>query len=341
MKNILAKLMNQENLTTEEIKAATNLCLEEKVTNAEIAAFLTALRMKGETADEIAGMADVIRSQSELSGITLTNVMDNCGTGGDRSNSFNISTTTAFVLAGAGVKVAKHGNRSISSKTGSADVLEELGVHLSFSKKQTVDMLTNNNISFLFAPHVLAKLRPFMKVRRDLGLPTIFNLIGPLTNPVHLDSQLVGVYQRDKITIIAEALQKLGRKRAVVLNGAGHMDEASLAGENHLAILHGGKITTCTVHPDDLGLPIHENSAIQGGTAKENAAILRSVLNNEPSAYLDTVLLNASIALFANGKVDHFIDGIALAQESIASGAALESLNTLIHYSETLTSEAI
>src|SRR5699024_1582528 len=149
---------------------------------------------------------------------------------------------TAFVLAGAGVKVAKHGNRSISSKTGSADVLEELGVSLSFTKKHTENLLRENNITFLYAPHVHAKLKHFMKIRQELGLPTIFNLIGPLTNPIHLDSQLIGVYKRDKLTTIAQALNKLGRRRAVVMNGAGYMDEASLAGNNHLVLLNEGKI---------------------------------------------------------------------------------------------------
>src|SRR5699024_5149300 len=166
---------------------------------------------------EIAGIAKTIQAQSELSSITLDNVMDNCGTGGDRSNSFNISTTSAFVIAGAGITVAKHGNRSISSRTGSADLLEHLGVSLSFSKETTEQLLRENNISFLFAPYVHKKLRPFMKVRQELGLPTVFNLIGPLTNPISLDSQLVGVYRRDMLETVAKALKKLGRKRAIVL----------------------------------------------------------------------------------------------------------------------------
>lgn len=341
MKTYLEKLINQESLSVEEMKEATNNCFSEEITDTEIAAFLTALRIKGETSDEIAGIVEVIRAHSDLSEINLPNVMDNCGTGGDRSNSFNISTTTAFVLAGAGVTVAKHGNRSISSKTGSADVLEHLGVSLAFSKEHTKEMLEENNIAFLFAPHVHAKLRPFMKIRQELGLPTIFNLIGPLTNPIHLESQLVGVYQRDKLKTIAESLKKLGRKRAVVLNGAGYMDEASLAGENHLVLLENEEITSFTLHPNEVGLPTYTIKEIEGGNAKENAKILLSVLNNEASPYLDTVLLNAAIGLFANGKTSTVKDGLEIARESIASGAALNRLNTLIKYSETLTSEAI
>lgn len=341
MKDYLEKLMNRENLTIDEMMYATNRCFDDDITDAEIAAFLTALRMKGETADEITGMVKVIRAHSDMSTIQFKNIFDNCGTGGDRSNSFNISTTTAFVLAGAGVKVAKHGNRSISSKTGSADVLEKLGVSLTLSKTQTEEMLAKNNISFLFAPHVHAKLRPFMKIRQELGLPTIFNLIGPLTNPINLESQLMGVYQREKLETIAQALHKLGRKRAVVLNGAGFMDEASLAGENHLVILENGEITKQVLHPSDVGLPTYSNDAIVGGDPTRNAEILLSVLNNEPSAYLDTILLNAGIGLFANGKADTLLEGVHLARESIASGAALERLNTLVDYSKNLKSEAI
>ena len=332
--------MNKKDLTIGEIQQATHHCFEQGITDTEIAAFLTALRMKGETASEIAGIADVIRSHSDMSSIQLPNVMDNCGTGGDRSNSFNISTTTAFVLAGAGVTVAKHGNRSISSKTGSADVLEHLGISLTLSKKDTEYLLKENNISFLFAPHVHAKLRPFMKVRKELGLPTIFNLIGPLTNPIELESQLIGVYQQDKLITIAETLHKLGRKRALVITGAGNMDEASLAGDNHLVLLENGEITPFTLHPHDIDLPVYSNEEIQGGNAKKNADILLSVLKNKPSPYLDTVLFNAALGLYANGKTPSIIEGIQVARESIASGAALQRLTTLIDFSESLTREA-
>src|SRR5699024_1871949 len=217
MKNTLAKLFVNEHVSADHMQIVMSKSLSGEATDAEIAAFLTGLRMKGETAEEIAAIASMISSQSSMSNLAFTNTIDNCGTGGDRSYSFNISTTAAFVLAGAGLTVAKHGNRSISSKTGSADVLEQLGVSLDFSKEETEQLLRDNQITFLFAPHVHEHLRPFMKVRKDLGLPTIFNLIGPLTNPISLDSQLMGVYQADKLHTIAEALNKLGRKRAIVL----------------------------------------------------------------------------------------------------------------------------
>lgn len=334
MKQYLEKLMNGESLTKEEMKVATEACFAPTITDTEIAAFLTSLKMKGETSEEIAGMVEVIRSQSAFSDVELADVMDNCGTGGDRSYSFNISTTSAFVLAGAGMTVAKHGNRSISSKTGSADVLEHLGVKLTLDREEMEMMLRENGIAFLFAPHVHENLKPFMKIRLELGLPTIFNLIGPLTNPLQLDTQLVGVYARNKLETIAASLNQLGRKRAVVVNGAGHMDEASLAGENHIVLLDDGAITSFTVHPEEVGLPVYDNDEIRGGDAKENAQILLSVLNNEPSPYLDTVLLNAALGLFANGKVTTIQDGIEVARESIASGEALNRLNRLVEYSK-------
>lgn len=330
----LDRLMNRENLTKEEMIDVTNACFEPNTTDTEISALLTSLKMKGETADEIAGMVEVIKSKSELSTIDLTDVMDNCGTGGDRSNSFNVSTTAAFVLAGAGVKVAKHGNRSVSSKTGSADVLEHLGVSLTLNREETEQMLRENNISFLFAPHVHKTLRPFMKVRMELGLPTIFNFIGPLTNPLELETQLVGVYDRTKLETIAHSLRQLGRKRAIVVNGAGFMDEASLAGINHIALLENDEITTFTLHPEELDFPLYTNDEIVGGDAAKNAEILLSVLHNEPGPYLDTVLFNAALALFANGKADTIAECVEIARESIASGAALEKLKRLVEFSK-------
>ncbi|RIU91893.1 anthranilate phosphoribosyltransferase [Oceanobacillus picturae] len=341
MKQYLEKLINQENLTTEEIQGLMTSCINGGVSESEIASFLTALRVKGETPEEIAGMVEVIRSHSTFNGTRITNVMDNCGTGGDQSNSFNISTTAAFVIAGAGIPVAKHGNRSISSKTGSADVLEHLGVSLSFAKEHVEEMLTENNIAFLFAPHVHAGLKPFSKVRKDLGLPTVFNLIGPLTNPVQLDTQLLGVYRRDMLPMLAEALKKLGRRRALVVNGAGYMDEASLAGENHFVLLEEGNVTSFTLHPEEVGLPVVPNEKIQGGSAADNAEITQQVLQGIPGPYLDTVLLNAGLGLYANGAAGTIRESVELARESIQSGAALKRLENLVSYSRKLIGEVV
>lgn len=335
MKYYLEKLLNHEDLTVDEMKEATKNCFNEKITTSEIAAFLTALRSKGETAEEMTGIVEVIRSLSTLKSIHLKHVMDNCGTGGDKSYSFNISTTAAFVMAGAGVTIAKHGNRSISSQTGSADVLEYLGVSLSFSKEQAEFVLQENNIAFLYAPHVHTSLKRFMSVRKDLGLPTIFNVIGPLTNPIHLDAQLIGVYDARLIPKMIKTLHHLNRRRAVVVHGAGGMDEVSLAGDNELALLDRGEVIRFTLHPDDLGLPTYPLDAIKGGTAKENAKILRDVLEGNPSPYYDTTIANAGIGLFTHGTATTIKDGIDMAKESIHSGAAMERLEQLIMFSDT------
>ncbi|WP_087974447.1 anthranilate phosphoribosyltransferase [Oceanobacillus rekensis] len=339
MKQYLKKVINGENLTVEEMKAATNYCFTDEVTESQIAALLTALQAKGETADEITGLVEVIREKSSFQTIPIPGAIDNCGTGGDQSNSFNISTTSAFVMAGAGITVAKHGNRSISSKTGSADVLEHLGVSLSFSKEHVEEMLIENKIAFLFAPHVHEALKPFSIVRKNLGLPTIFNPIGPLTNPIELDTQLIGVYRKDLLPVIAASLKKLNRRRAVVVTGAGSMDEASLAGSNDLIILENGELKSISLHPEEVGLPVYSNDSIRGGDSKENAEILMSVLKGKQGAYFDTVLLNAGLGIYTNGKAATIKDGINLARESILSGAALERLERLVDFSSKIPSE--
>lgn len=230
MKNFLLQLADGGSFTEPQMKEAMDLLLGEEVSESEIAAFLMGLKSKGETVEEITGIVKGLKENTLPFRKKFPNVLDNCGTGGDGSSSFNISTTSAFVIAGAGIPVAKHGNRSISSKTGSADVLEYLGINLNLSVERTEEILDELGIAFLFAPHVHPKLKKVMTVRRQLKIPTIFNFIGPLTNPIDLDYQLLGVYRRDLLPVFAEVLQNLGRKRAVVINGAGFMDEASLQG---------------------------------------------------------------------------------------------------------------
>lgn len=341
MKNYLEKLATNQNLTFDEMKDATAQCLSDSASDSEVGAFLVSLRTKGETAEEIAGFAEVIREHSAQQTNQISGAMCNCGTGGDGSNSFNISTTAAFVIAGAGITVAKHGNRSISSNTGSADVLEHLGVSLQLTKEQMEKVLQKNKIAFIYAPHVHPVFKQFMKVRKDLRIPTILNLIGPLTNPVDLDTQYLGVYQRDALPMMGEALNKLGRRRAVVINGAEHMDEASLAGDNHITFLNNGEITSFTLHPSDVDLPVYPNEAIRGGDARQNADILLNVLKGKPGVHLDTILLNAGLGLFANGAASSVHEGVSKARESIMSGAAMEKLQNLIHYSKQTASEAI
>lgn len=334
MKVILQQLAEGRSFSESEMICAVEQLFTEEVTESEMAAFLMGLKQKGETVEEIVGLVKALRGKSLSFSKTVPQCLDNCGTGGDGSKSFNISSTSAFVIAGAGIPVAKHGNRSISSKTGSADVLENLGIQLNLTPVRIEQILEEVGIAFLFAPHVHPRIKKIMKVRKDLGIPTVFNLIGPLTNPIELEYQLLGIYRRDMTEMFAEVLKKLGRKRAVVLNGAGFMDEASLQGENELVILDNGIITKRILTPEEVGLPCYSNDAIRGGDSKENADILLQVLKGEKGAYRDTVLLNAGIGIFAGGKTDTIEKGIQLAKESIDSGAALEKLQRLIEMSQ-------
>lgn len=323
-----------ESLTITEMKSATRQLFKSETSPIEIGAFLTALKTKGETVDEITGLAQVIGEKSRIEPLRMANVMDNCGTGGDHSQSFNISTTAAFVIAGAGIKVAKHGNRSISSQSGSADVLEQLNVPLTLSQPLIEKALQENGIAFLFAQHVHPTLKQMMQVRKSLGIPTVFNLIGPLTNPVHLTTQLIGVYRRDLLVQMANVLHQLGRKRAVVLNGAGYLDEASLAGENHCVLLERGEYIPFTIRPEEVGLKSVSNTAVKGGDPRENAAILQAVLTGEKGPHRDVVLLNAGLGIFANGKASTVQEGVERAKESIDSGSAQAKLNYLIKMSD-------
>jgi anthranilate phosphoribosyltransferase/anthranilate synthase/phosphoribosyltransferase len=341
MKNYLLQLAERQSFSENQMKEAIDHILVEEVSESEIAAFLMGLKSKGETVDEIAGIVKALKENTLTFHKKFPNVMDNCGTGGDGSSSFNVSTTSAFVIAGAGIPVAKHGNRSISSKTGSADVLEYLGIHLNLPAKKTEEILEEIGIAFLFAPHVHPKLKKVIMVRKQLKIPTVFNLIGPLTNPIDLDYQLLGVYRRDLLNVFAEVLEKLGRKRAVVINGAGYMDEASLQGENHLTILAEGVIKNQTFFPEEIGLPQYDNSCIKGGDARTNAQILMNVLMGEKGAHRDTVLLNAGIGIFTAGKVNTIKDGVNLAKEVIDSGVAYEKLRYLIEKTESAKREAI
>ncbi|WP_019155787.1 anthranilate phosphoribosyltransferase [Robertmurraya massiliosenegalensis] len=341
MRNYLQRLVERDSLTKVEIQEVMTHFFSDETTDSEIAAFMVGLKTKGETVDEIVGIVEALREKALPFQSEMPNIIDNCGTGGDGSKSFNISTASAFVMAGAGLKVAKHGNRSITSKTGSADVLEYLGVNLDLEPKVSLDVLREVGITFLFAPYVHPNIKRIMKVRKELRIPTVFNLIGPLTNPIELDYQLLGIYRRDLIEMFAEVLKTLGRKRAVVLNGAGFMDEASLAGENHLAILENGNIHYRILHPEELGFSVYSNEEIKGGDSKENSEILLNVLKGEKGPKRDTVLLNAGIGIFTSGVASSIESGVKLAAESIDSGAAIEKLENLIEKSRASKAKVI
>ncbi|GFH42198.1 anthranilate phosphoribosyltransferase [Lactococcus hodotermopsidis] len=326
MKENLVKLMNRENLSRYEVNQLANAMFNGELTDSQLSSILVALAMKGETVDEMAGIVDVVREKALKIPTTITTAMDNCGTGGDLSFSFNVSTTAAFVLAAGGVKMAKHGNRSISSKSGSADVLEALGINLYHTPDELAEIFDKTGLVFLFAQHVHPNMRYVMPVRRELEVRTVLNLIGPFTNPVNLDTQLLGTSRPDLLTTTAEVLRSLGRRRALVISGPNNMDEASLDGVNRYALLDKGKISVHEFDHASLGMPRVTLQEIRGGEGRENAEILKSVLSNAASPFLEVTVLNAGLGFFAAGLVQTIADGVAKAREVIASGAAMAKL---------------
>ncbi len=329
MKEIFARLAAGQNLTEEEMAAVVEKIATGQVSQAQVAAFLLGLKIKGESPEELTGLAKVMQTKALEIPTQVRDAMDNCGTGGDQSNSFNISTTAAFVLAAGGIKMAKHGNRSISSKSGSADVLEVLGINLDMKPEDLGRVFDQTGMVFLFAKNLHPAMKYIMPARLELGVPTIMNLTGPLINPVPLKTQLMGTSRPDLLEMTAQTLRNMGRERAIVITGPNQMDEAALHGRNQLALLEKGHISIHHFEAKDLGLTAVGLEDIRGGDAQYNAQILQAVLQNQPGPYLETVVLNAGLGFFANGKVDRIEDGIRLAREVIASGAALQKLKDL------------
>ncbi|WP_107941995.1 anthranilate phosphoribosyltransferase [Metasolibacillus sp. FSL H7-0170] len=334
LQQYIAKVKKNENLTIDEMKDAATFIFSEATAAEDIADFLINLSVKGETAQEVAGLAMIMRDNAVKINVPEGIYIDNCGTGGDGLQSFNISTTTAFVLAGGGLLVAKHGNRKISSAAGSSDVLEALQIRLLPSVEETTELLAQHGIAFLHAPNMHPKLKRIGAIRQAIGKPTIFNLVGPLTNPVPLKTQFVGINRPHFTTDYAQVLDMLGRKRAIVVSGTRGMDEASLEGENTLALLDLGDIIPFKLRAEDVGLRAAPLSAVRGGNAQENAKIMLDLLNGQQGAYLDTVLLNAGIGFFAYGSAQTIKEGIEIAKDSIFSGRALEKLQAVIAYSQ-------
>ena len=329
MKEIFARLAAGQNLTEEEMAAVVEKIATGQVSQAQVAAFLLGLKIKGESPEELTGLAKVMQAKALEIPTQVRDAMDNCGTGGDQSNSFNISTTSAFVLAAGGIQMAKHGNRSISSKSGSADVLEVLGINLDMKPANLGRVFDQTGMVFLFAKNLHPAMKYIMPARLELGVPSIMNLTGPLINPVPLKTQLLGTSRPDLLKMTAQTLRNMGRERAVVITGPNQMDEAALHGRNQLALLEKGHISLHHFEAKDLGLAAYGLHDIRGGDAQYNAQILEAVLQNQPGPYLETVGLNAGLGFFANGKVDRIEDGIRLAREVIASGAALQKQRDL------------
>jgi anthranilate phosphoribosyltransferase len=314
-----------------------------KCTDAQIAALLVALHMKGETVEEIVGFAEAIRAAAaplglhpnhavDVSGTERDALVDTCGTGGDASGTFNISTAAALVVAGAGVRVAKHGNRSVTSKCGSADVMEALGVNINLPPARLAACLEEVGIAFLFAPAMHSAMKYVQSARHQLRLRTVFNLLGPLTNPAHASAQVVGVYSAALVEKLAEALSMLGLHRALVVHGLDGLDEITITGPTRIAEVREGAVRTYEVTPEEFGMNRGTLDDIFGGDAAANAAIIAEILGGNESPRRDVVLLNAAAALVAAGRVDHLADALPLTSRSIDSGAAAGKLEELVRF---------
>lgn len=331
-KDILDNVLDSKNLTYEEAENLMHKLLRGELSTVQMAGILTALRAKGETPEEIYAFAKVMREHGNRV-FSDDHTVDTCGTGGDGSMSFNISTAAAFVAAGAGIRVAKHGNRSVSSKCGSADVLEALGVNIELSPERAQDCLKETGMTFLFAPFFHPSMRNVQGARRELGVKTVFNILGPLANPAGAAGQVLGVYSPALVPKIAKVLLKLGVKRAFVVHGEGGMDEVTLGGSTKVAYLHDDKIDTFTITPEELGFKRVGSEVFTGGDAGVNAAIIRNIFAGEKGPKRDIVVLNAAFALVAGRAVDNIGDGLHLAKRSIDSGRAADILLDVIRFS--------
>ena len=330
IKEAIEKVVREVDLTEVETRGVFEEIMSGEATPAQIGSFVTALRMKGETINEITGAAKVMREKSIKidagEGITV----DTCGTGGSGISTFNISTTVAFVVAGCGVRVAKHGNRSASSRCGSADVLEALGVNLDIGPDRAEKCIREIGIGFMYAPIFHGAMKYAVTPRKDIGIRTIFNLLGPLSNPANVTSQVLGVYDVKLTEVIASVLKNLGCRRAFVVCGMDALDEITITGKTKIAELNKGRMRIYLVSPEKFGMKCSKLEDIRGGSAKENAEILLSILEGKQGARRNVVLLNAAAALMAGFKARSFKEGIELAKDSIDSGRAIEKLNRLI-----------
>lgn len=331
---LIEKLVRYEDLTTDEAAAAMAEVVEGRASAASLGALLVALVMKGERPAEIVGFARTMRAHAVRLASPAGEVFDTCGTGGDRSGTFNISSAAALVVAACGVKVAKHGNRSVSSRCGSADVFEELGVQITAAPAVVERTLHEANIAFFFAPTFHPAMKHAVQTRRDLGIRTAFNLLGPLTNPAGASRQIVGVPRSELTQLLAQTLLQLGSSRAWVVHGADGIDELSTTGYTKVSECREGTVNTFFVHPSDFGLAKATAADLKGGDAVENAAIVRAILDGRGGPPRDVVLLNAGAALFVAGRAESVRDGIAQAGRAIDSGAAATTLATMVRESQ-------
>ena len=337
IREAIARVVEGQHLTMEEMTLTMEEITSGQATPAQIASLITALRLKGETVEEITAAARVMRDKAipiEVArGPGVPVLVDTCGTGGDQIHTFNISTATAFVVAGAGVRVAKHGNRSVSSSSGSADVCEALGINLDLSPEEVARSVDEHGIGFLFAPALHGTMKHAIGPRREIGIRTIFNILGPLTNPAGAEVQILGVFRKDLPGVMAEVLGKLGCRRAMVVHGEDGMDEITTTGSSHVAEWQDGRVRQYTVHPEDFGIPVGTIDEIRGGNAEENARIILELFEGKKGGKRDIVLLNAGAALHAAGSADTIEKGIELARQAIDDGKAMERLQAMIRHS--------
>ena len=336
IKEAISALVSGRSLAVDEAAQVMEEIMQGEATPAQFGAFVTALRLKGETVDEIVGLARTMRARA-IPVITDGLVVDTCGTGGDGSHTFNISTTAAFVAAGAGLKVAKHGNRAMSSQCGSADVLEALGVKIDLNAEQVQRCLQEIGIGFMFAPAFHPAMKYAAVPRREIGIRTVFNILGPLTNPAGAKAQVLGVADESLVEKMALALQHLGCHHALVVHGEDGLDEITISGKTHVCELKGGRIVNYNINPEDIGLTCAGSDSLKGGSAKENAEMLRNILAGVPGPQRDAVLMNTAAVLLAGDKVETLRRGVELAQKTIDSGHALNKLEQLIELSQNLS----
>lgn len=336
LQTFIQKITSRENLTAEEMTQAMQAIMQGEATSAQIAGFLVGMRMKGETVTEIVAAAKVMQKMA----VAIPNLdhplIDIVGTGGDGSHTFNISTTSAFVVAAAGGRVAKHGNRSISSRSGSADVLEKAGVNLHLDPKQIAQCVTELGIGFMFAPHHHLAMKHTLPTRKELGIRTFFNLLGVLTNPAHTKHQLIGVYAKEWVIPLAEALQQLGSIHALVVHAEDGLDEISIAAPTFVAELKNNAITSYTITPEQFNLPRQSLASLKVENAEQSLELLQDILHNKKSPARDIVVLNAGAAIYIAGLTNTLADGIIKADATISSGLALKKLTDLINLTKQL-----
>lgn len=335
----LGQLLERTDLQPDDMESVMRQIMTGEATPSQIGGFLVALRMKGETVDEVAAAASVMRSLSDGVQLGFDNAIDIVGTGGDSTSTFNVSTCSSLVAAAAGAKVAKHGNRSVSSKSGAADLLEEAGVNINLTPEQVGECVSRIGLGFMFAPRHHSAMKHAIGPRREMAVRTVFNLLGPLTNPAGARNQLLGVYAKEWVRPIAEVLRKLGSDHVIVVHGHDGMDEISISGPTHVAHLRDGEISEYVVEPKQFGLTTSELSEIKVDGAAQSMAKIESVLANEASAARDIVVLNSGAALCVAGIADSIADGVKLADEAISSGAAKTKLAELIELSQSFSEE--